>query len=338
MPEQKSLRFSFSIPVFNSGKYLEACLKSIRDQDYPQDSVELLVVDAGSDDDTLEIAKKYNARIFANPKRLGEYGMKIAVANATGDLLVMFAADNGLAGKEWLKKVAEIFDRHQNLASLWGRMVASEDDPIIMRYYELIQSEPLAYFINKNLNYYFKTAETQNSDGLDKYYLFNVQKDMPICWGANGLVYRLQYVKVIFTREGYIGDNEIFQYMIEKGFNKVAYLPALPIYHHTVSSVGHWVKKWKRNFVNIFLATRHQRRIDWFYYGNFRLKLFFWLIYSLIPIFSIIHSVFLMIKDRNVYWLFHPLMSFLQTVTYIFWTLKLPEGRLWLKEQILSKG
>ncbi|MBL7198111.1 MAG: glycosyltransferase [Candidatus Omnitrophica bacterium] len=332
------LKFSFSIPVFNSARYLDGCLKSIRNQSYPQDLVELLVVDAGSTDDTIEIAKKYNARIFRNPKRLGEYGMKIAVANATGDLLVMFAADNGLAQKDWLAKVAEIYLTHQDLAALWGRMIASKDDASIMRYYELIQSEPLAYFINKNLHYYLETARKEKLNDLENYYLFNVQKERPICWGANGLVYRLQYVKDIFAREGYIGDNEIFQYMVEKGHNLVAYSFDLNIYHHTVVSVWDWVKKWKRNFVNIFLETRNQRRIDWFYYGNFKLKLFFWLIYSLIPIFSIVHSVYLVIRNRNIYWLYHPLVSFLQTITYVFWALRLPKGRLWFKEQILGRG
>jgi len=337
MPE-KLFKFSFSVPVLNAGQYLERCLKTIREQDYSQELIEILVVDAGSTDNTLEIAKKYKAKIFKNPLGLGEYGMKIAVTNATGDLLVMFAADNGLAGKDWLKKVADAFLSHQNLASLWGKMIASEDDPRIMKYYELIQSEPLAYFINKNLDYYLRTAQKEKSKDSAEYYLFNVEKQKPICWGANGIVYRMEYVKDIFAREGYIGDNEIFQYMVEKGFNQVAYLQKLPIYHHTVSSISHWMKKWRRNFVNIFLATRKQRRIDWFYYGNFKLKLFFWMIYSLIPVFSLIHSIYLMIRDRNIFWLYHPVTSFLQTITYIFWTLRLREGRLWLKEQFLGKG
>ncbi|MFH1128959.1 MAG: hypothetical protein V1699_06085, partial [Candidatus Omnitrophota bacterium] len=93
-----------------------------------------------------------------------------------------------------------------------------------------------------------------------------------------------------------------------------------------------------RNYTQIFLKTRYERRIDWFYYGNFKLKMFFWLIYSLIPVFSIPHSIYLMFKDKNIYWLYHPLMCFLQTITYIYWTLVLPEGRKNLLEHLFCRN
>jgi len=328
-------KFSISLPVFNSGRLLTRCLESIYTQDYPRELVEVLVVDAGSTDNTLDIARRYPVKVFNNPKRLGEYGMQIAVENASGDLLVLFAADNGLAGNGWLKKVESIFLRHPELSCLWGKMIAESSDPPIMRYYELIQSEPLAQFLNKNLGFYLKNSKDERLGSLN-YKTFKVDPKRPLCWGANGIVYRLSDVRNLFSTPGYTGDNEIFQYMVEAGHNQVAYSPDLNIYHHTVNSAWHWVSKWKRNYAQIFLKTRATRRIDWFYYGHFKLKMFFWIIYSLIPIFSITHAIYLMIKDRNIYWLYHSLMCFLQTMTYLFWTVRLPEGRKALIEHMFK--
>lgn len=329
-------KFSISLPVYNSAKHLESCLESIYSQDYPREMIECLVVDGGSTDNTLEIARKYGAKIFNNPRRLGEYGMKIAVEHATGDLLILFAADNALVGKDWLKKVAAIFNKDSKISCVWGKMIAAKNDPPIMHYYELIQSEPLAQFLNRNLSGYLSKSFQRDISGL-KYKVFNVDPRKPLCWGANGIVYSLDKVRDLFLGEKYIGDNEIFQYMIERGDNRVAYSSEINIYHHTVDSVWHWVKKWKRNYTQIFLKTRHERRIDWFYYGNFRLKMVLWMIYSMFPIFTGFHSIYLILLDRNIYWLYHPLMCFLQTLTYLYWTFVLPQGRKALVEHLLGK-
>ena len=330
------LKFTFSIPTLNSAKSLDRCFESIATQDYPQDLIEIIIADAGSTDETLTIAKKYTDLVFENKLKLGEYGTQLAASKATGDLFVVFAADNGLAGKDWLKEVSAIFTKYPELSSVWGKMIASKDDPRIMHYYELIQSEPLAQFLNRNLQFYLKRAIFEECEGV-KFKVFDVDSKRPLCWGANGLVYRLKDVRDLYLKEGYTGDNELFQYMAEKGARRVAYSFDLNIYHHTVTSVWGWVKKWKRNYTQIFLKTRRQRRIDWFYYGHFKLKMFFWLIYSLIPVFSILHSMYLMIRGRNIYWAYHPLMCFLQTITYIYWTLALPQGRRSLIEHIFNK-
>ena len=55
--EKKKPKVSFVIPTFNSERTLDECLSSISNQDYPD--MEIIVVDNGSDDKTVEIAKKY---------------------------------------------------------------------------------------------------------------------------------------------------------------------------------------------------------------------------------------------------------------------------------------
>jgi glycosyltransferase involved in cell wall biosynthesis len=51
------LKISIITPTFNSEKYLERCIKSIQSQDY--NSIEHIIVDGDSNDETINIIKKY---------------------------------------------------------------------------------------------------------------------------------------------------------------------------------------------------------------------------------------------------------------------------------------
>lgn len=53
----KKLKFSIIIPVFNTEKYIEKCFNSILSQTYSD--IEVILVDDGSTDNSLEICKKY---------------------------------------------------------------------------------------------------------------------------------------------------------------------------------------------------------------------------------------------------------------------------------------
>jgi cellulose synthase/poly-beta-1,6-N-acetylglucosamine synthase-like glycosyltransferase len=64
MSKKKFPKVSFVIPALNAENFLPSCIISIRTQHYPQNKIEILIVDGGSTDRTLEIAKKYNAVIL----------------------------------------------------------------------------------------------------------------------------------------------------------------------------------------------------------------------------------------------------------------------------------
>ncbi|MBI2822295.1 MAG: glycosyltransferase [Acidobacteria bacterium] len=313
------LKFSFSLPTYNAERDLEDCLNSIRAQDYPQDRVEILVADGGSQDRTLQIAERYQARIFPNPRKLADYGAKINVENATGDLLVIFAADNGLKGKDWLRRVSDRFEADRDLAVLWGKLVSGEADPAINFYYELIQSDPINHFLNKNLDYYFRSGHYDPRSGS---YTFAVLPERPLVWGANGLVYRLPLVREIISKEGFLGDNDVFQDLIESGHNRVSYIPSLQTYHHTVRSVREWVSKMARNYRYHLSGNYQTRNMRWVFNRSFKWKLVLWMLYSSIPLISGVHSLYLAIKDRNRFWLYHPLVCFIQTAVYGYLTVR----------------
>jgi glycosyltransferase involved in cell wall biosynthesis len=326
-------KISFIIPTYNATKHLQRCLTSIRNQDYPADNIEILVLDGGSQDDILTIAKDYNCFILENKRRLAEYGVQLGMLNAQGDLVVVFAADNELCGRDWINKIKTPFLADEALAACWCRLKASEDDRPLNKYFSLIQSDPLSFFMNKNIAFYLKYA-VENK--IDSFYVFDVDKNKPLVWGANGLTYRKRFIQDVWRQEGYLGDNDAFQIMITLGKNRVAYSQDVFVYHHHVASLQDWIKKWRRNYKLHFLDKLNTRNLDWVFIPRFNLRLAIWLVYSLCPLFSGVHSIYLCLKDKNIYWLYHPLVSFLQTLTYAYITIITKEGRNLFKNLIIK--
>ncbi|MGA7987070.1 MAG: glycosyltransferase family 2 protein, partial [Candidatus Dormiibacterota bacterium] len=83
---------SVVIPVYNEEHYIEACLASVLDQDYPADRCEVIVADGGSTDRTRaiidEIALRHpNVRLIENPGRTQAHGLNLAILASRGEFI-----------------------------------------------------------------------------------------------------------------------------------------------------------------------------------------------------------------------------------------------------------
>lgn len=88
---------SVVIPAHNEEGYLARCLDSLLAQDYPQEKVEIIVVDGMSTDRTREIASSYartypNLKVITNPKRVAPVGLNIGVREAQGEFIARLDA------------------------------------------------------------------------------------------------------------------------------------------------------------------------------------------------------------------------------------------------------
>jgi hypothetical protein len=89
---------SIVVATYNSGRHLAACLESITRQDFR--SFELIVIDGGSTDDTLEIADRYRDRIaylVSEPDRGIYHAWNKALAVLRGTWVLFIGSDDRLA-------------------------------------------------------------------------------------------------------------------------------------------------------------------------------------------------------------------------------------------------
>lgn len=78
------------IPTLNEEKYLESCLKAIKNQTFRNFET---IVDAMSTDSTLNVAKKYTDKILVVERKGAGHGRNCGAAIAKGEILIFVDAD-----------------------------------------------------------------------------------------------------------------------------------------------------------------------------------------------------------------------------------------------------
>lgn len=121
---------SVIMPVLNSAKTIEKAILSVLNQDY--EPIQLIILDAGSTDGTLEIIKRYQDRIaYWHSKRDGSAGLAINMGfkQATGELVAQLMADDWFEPGTF-KAIASAYQASPDvdLVSCGGRFVSR--DPV----------------------------------------------------------------------------------------------------------------------------------------------------------------------------------------------------------------
>jgi glycosyltransferase involved in cell wall biosynthesis len=94
---------SVIVPCLDAEAWIGACLAAVRANDYPMDRVELIVVDNGSRDRTLEIARSHTALIHVIPDVTISALRNSGVSNARGEVLAFLDADC-VPSPNWLRE------------------------------------------------------------------------------------------------------------------------------------------------------------------------------------------------------------------------------------------
>jgi len=91
--ENSITRISIVTPSYNSEKYIEDCIKSVLDQNYP--NFEHIIIDGGSTDGTIEILKKYpHLKWISEPDEGQSDALNKGFKMASGDIIGWLNSDD----------------------------------------------------------------------------------------------------------------------------------------------------------------------------------------------------------------------------------------------------
>ncbi len=193
---------SVIIPVKDQPDYLVECLKSLQTLDYPQDKLEITVVDDGSEKAVSTFVDSPEVKIIRRDESEGQAACRnIGAANARGEVLAFIDADC-MADEKWLKEIVPLFTSSQ--AGAAGGYVDGYYKEGLLDRYERISSslnmgKRLLMEGKTESTFYVPTANLVTTrEAFTATGGFNagmrIGEDVDFCWRLRDLDYTLLYL------------------------------------------------------------------------------------------------------------------------------------------------
>ena len=234
---------SVIIPTLNSSRTLDECLSSIRVQDYPQDLIEILIMDGGSTDGTGGISIRHNARFIDGGYRENQEARKgLGLIMAQNEYALYIDSDNILPNSQWLNQMVRPFYEHPEvIATQTWRYGLKPGFGIMNRYCALIgANDPVPFYLGKCEKISHFNDEWRRTPILKDcgdYFLVNFTLDNLPTVGANGFVIKKGLLLDSNCTPDQFFHIDVISDLVKAGHNPFA-MVRNEIYHDTSSKLS----------------------------------------------------------------------------------------------------
>jgi glycosyltransferase involved in cell wall biosynthesis len=129
---------SIVTPSYNQGRFLEGCILSILEQDYP--NVEYIIMDGGSTDGSMDIIRKYADRLaywVSGPDGGQSAALNEGLRHATGEIWAWMNSDDAYVPGA-IRKAVEWLETHPDHDIVFGDCLVVDENQLNERYYHAI--------------------------------------------------------------------------------------------------------------------------------------------------------------------------------------------------------
>lgn len=123
------MKVSIFIRSYNEAALIDQCLQAIFSQK-TRTEYEVVILDSGSEDETVEIAKRFNVKIFSIPKRLFSYSDALNAGSqlCLGECFLPLSAHAIPHDETWLERLVAPLRNKPALMATFSRQVPWESD------------------------------------------------------------------------------------------------------------------------------------------------------------------------------------------------------------------
>lgn len=214
---------SVVIPSLNNERTIGQTIKSLKDMNYPDDKLEIIVVDDASTDKTGYVALHHGAKVVRREKRGGCAGAKnTGVAHAKNEIIAFIDADVEV-DKNWLKELVAPF-KDSSVGAVggllrikWGRNYA------------------LGKYVDYDIEYRKRDKSTRSVPGSNS-------------------AYRQEVFEIVGEMDPYLGEDPDFSYRVSSHGFKVVFTDKAVVHHPSPETVWTYLKKqvyygWQRTLI-----------------------------------------------------------------------------------------
>ncbi|NLL82744.1 MAG: glycosyltransferase [Lentisphaerae bacterium] len=259
---------SIIIPTLNSAATLQQCLQAITDQTMPRSEYEIVIADAGSQDETVEIAQRCGVdKVVTNELKTGEAGKAAGITASNGALIALIDSDNILPDRNWLERMTAPFKNAGIVASEPLHYTVRPADHPLTRYFAMLgMNDPLCLFIGNYDRYCAVTGKwtgvkLEQTDCGDYLEVSLTPQALPTI-GANGFIFHRLLLEEVQWHP-YFFDIDVVHQAVCAGHTQIAKVKT-GIIHLYCTRLGDFARKQRRRIRDyLYFSQTRERTYPW---------------------------------------------------------------------------
>ncbi len=304
---------SIVTPTYNASTQLDRYFRSIEIQTVSPNKYEILIIDGGSTDDTIAIAKKHHATIVHNPKKLAEPGVALGFEKAKGEFIMILATDNIFVEANAFEKILSVFS-NSDISSVFPKHDSEKADTIFSRYVNTF-TDPFTHFVYQNAanaRTFYKIYPMILHTDLYDLYDYKKGNSYPLIALAQGFTIRKKDMPKRYEEKH---DDVLTVYSLIDQGKTIAYAHGISMYHYTIGGFSDFVRKTKRAVENAMVrANSGISKRNHYLTPRQQIMQYLFFPYSFSIIAPLTVSLYNVLISGNSVWLFHTPISWISAL------------------------
>jgi len=222
---------------------LDSVLKAIFSQQINA-GFEVIIIDSGSTDMTLDIVRRYPVRLYQIIKKEFNHGLtrNLGISKAQGKYIILMTQDAIPYNNRWMQSLVDNLEHDERVAGVYSMQIAHGDSHILTQI---------------RVNRFFTSSKIRRESQIDKiedYNRLSPKEKHRFCNFDNVscCIRKTVWEGIPFPKADFGEDIEWSKNVLEKGY-KIAYEPDSIVYHSHDFSISDWYKRNRANYNKLHL-------------------------------------------------------------------------------------